>query len=148
MTESLATPTRETLLEPFIALAHGCKQQRILIAGEKSIELMFELERQGYAHVASVANCGRAAKQYHVALVDWRRRTLRSLETTLDWLVDFLHAEGILVVATDPQKAHARETLSAALEKRGFVIEDTIVHACGYAVSARGRALRPILKAA
>jgi hypothetical protein len=88
----------------------------------KSIELMFELERQGYAHVASVANCGRAAKQYDVALVDWWRRTLRSLETTLDWLVDFLHAEGVLVVATDPQKSHARETLSAALEKPGFVM--------------------------
>jgi hypothetical protein len=131
-----------------IALAHCGKQQRLLIAGEKSIELMFELERHGYIHVASAANCGRAAKQYDVALVDWRRRTLRSLEPTLDWVIDFLHAEGVLVVATDPQKAHARAVLNAALETRGFVIEDTIVHAGGYAVSARRRALRPVLKAA
>jgi len=145
VTQSPATPTREKLLEPMIALAHCGRQQRILIAGEKSIELMFELEHQGYTHVASVANCGRAAKRYDVALVDWRRRTFRSLEATLTGLS---HAEGVLVVATDPQKAHAREALSAALEKRGFVIEDTIVHAGGYAVSARRRALRPVLKAA
>jgi hypothetical protein len=60
----------------------------------------------------------------------------------------FLDAEGTLVVATDPQKAHTREALNAALEKRGFVIEDTIVHAGGCAVSARRRTLRPVLKAA
>jgi hypothetical protein len=132
VTQSPAAPTREKFLEPMIALGHCSKQQRMLIAGVKSTELMFELERQGYIHVASVANCGRAAKQYDVALVDWRRRTFRSLEAALDRVFDFLHAEGVLVVATDPQKAHA--------------IEETIVHAGRYAVSTRRRAL--VLKAA
>jgi hypothetical protein len=145
--QSLPTPTDKSILEQMIAFAHLGKQQRILIAGEKSIELMFDLERQGYSHVASVAKCGRPAKQYHVALVDWRRRTFRSLEATLNWLVDFLCDEGLLIVLTDPQKAQARANINAAVKKRGFVIEETIVEADGYAVSARRRELTPILKA-
>jgi hypothetical protein len=67
------------ILEPMIALAHCSKLQRIIVAGEKSIELMFELERLGY-RVASTANCGRPTEQYDVALVDWRKRTFRALE--------------------------------------------------------------------
>lgn len=145
---SPAVPEREKFLTAMLALAQCGRQQRILVAGEKSIELMFELERDGYSHVASVANCGRAAKQYNMALVDWRRRTFRSLEATLDWLVDFLHADGQLLVATDPQKVQAREVLNAALEKRGFVVEDAIIYDGGYAVSARSRAFKPILQAA
>jgi hypothetical protein len=145
---SSAVPEREKLLKTMLALAQCGRQQRILVAGGKSIELTFELERDGYSRAASVANCGRAAKQYDVALVDWRRRTFRSLEETLDWLVDFLHPDGRLLVATDPQKAQAREALNAALEKRGFVVEDAIIYDGGYAVSARSRAFRPILQAA
>jgi hypothetical protein len=85
----------------------------IIVAGEKSIELMFEIERWGYAHAASTANCGRPAEQYEVMLIDWRKRTFRSLETTLDWLVDFLHPDGIVVVLNDRQKAQARECVNA-----------------------------------
>jgi hypothetical protein len=50
--QSLPTPTNQSILEQMISLAHFGKQQRILIAGEKSIELMFDLERQRYSHVA------------------------------------------------------------------------------------------------
>ncbi len=122
-----------------IALARCSKLQRIIVAGEKSIELTMELERRGYRHVVATANCGRPAEQYEVALVDWRRRTFRTLDATLDWLVGFLRPEGVLVAWTDPQKLAARETLNAAWEKRGFVIETTTVHVDGYAVSARRR---------
>jgi hypothetical protein len=138
--QSLYTSTNESILEQVISLAHFGKNQRILIAGEKSIELMFDL--------ASVANCGHRAKQYHVALVDWRRRTFRSLEAMLNWLVDFLCDEGLLIVLTDPQKARARANINAALEKRGFVVEKTVVEAGGYAVSARRRELKPVRNAA
>jgi hypothetical protein len=136
------------ILEPMIALAQCSKLHRIIVAGEKSIELMFELERWGYAHAASTANCGRPAEQYEVMLIDWRRRTFRSLETTLDWLVDFLHPDGIVVVWTDRQKAQARECVSAALEERGLNIKATTVRADGWLISARRREMRPIRKAA
>jgi hypothetical protein len=83
-----------------------------------------------------------------LALVDWRRRTFRSLEATLNWLVDFLCDEGLLIVLTDPQKANARANINVALEQRGFAIEKTVVEAGGYAVSARRREWKPVRKAA
>jgi hypothetical protein len=138
----------ERVIEPMIALARCSKQHRIIVAGSKSVELMFELHRRGYDRTASTANCGLPAGQYDVALVDWRRRTLRVLETTLDWLVDFLSATGILVVWVDPQKPAANQQLRSALQRRSFVIEDGAVHEYGYAVSARRREVNPIRKAA
>jgi len=138
----------ERIVEPMLALARCSKQQRIIVAGGKSIELMFELERRGYHHAAATANCGRPAGQYDAALVDWRRRTFRALETTLDWLIDFLRPEGVLVVWTDPQKPAARESLHTALEERGFVVDGGTIHPDGDAVSARRREAKPLPKAA
>jgi hypothetical protein len=150
MIVTLLHRTREShrILDPMIALAQCSKLHRIIVAGEKSIELVFELERWGYAHVASTANCGRPADQYRVALIDWRGRTFRSLETTLDWLVDFLRPGAVLVVWTDRQKAQARESVYTALERRGFGIETATVRPDGSLVSARRRELSPIRKAA
>jgi hypothetical protein len=148
MTTSRATPAGDRIVEPMIALAHCSKQHRIVVAGAKGVELMLELQRRGYARTAATANCGRPAGQYDVALVDWRRRTFKSLEVALDWLVDFLSPEGVLVVWVDPQKAAANEALRLALEGRGFVIEAGTVHDCGCAVSARRREMDPIRKAA
>lgn len=118
------------------------------MAGSRGIELMLELQRRGYARAAATANCGYPAGQYDVALVDWRRRTFKTLEVALDWLVEFLGPAGVLVVWVDPQKAAANETLRLSLEQRGFVIESGTVHACGCAVSARRREMHPVRKAA
>ncbi len=68
------------------------------------------------------------------------------MRLTLDWLVDFLEAGGLLVVWIDPQKAAVRQDFYAGLERRGFLIEDRAVHEFGSAVSARRREERPILK--
>jgi len=109
---------------------------------------MLELQRRGYARAAATANCGHPAGQYDVALVDWRRRTFKSLEIALDRLVKFLSLTGVLVVWVDPQKAAANEALRRSLEQRGFVIEAGTVHECGCAVSARRREMNPVRKAA
>jgi len=145
---TLATPARDRIIEPMIALAHCSKQDRIVVAGSRGIELMFELQRLGYAHAAATANCGHPAGQYDVALVDWRRRTFKTLEVALDWLVEFLSPAGVLVVWVDPQRATANETLRLSLERRGFVIEAGTVHECGCAVSARRRQMNPVREAA
>jgi hypothetical protein len=87
-----------------IALAGCSKQHRIVVAGSKAVELMLELHRRGYARAAATANCGHPAGQYGVALVDWRRRTFKTLEVALDWLVEFLSPAGVLVVWVDPQR--------------------------------------------
>src|SRR6202022_3724289 len=134
---SRTTPAGDRIIEPMVALAGCSKQPRIVVAGAKGVELMLELQRRGYVRAAATANCGHPAGQYDVALVDWRRRTFKTIEVALDWLVEFLSPAGVLVVWVDPQKAAANETLRFSLERRGFVIEAGTVHECGCAVSAR-----------
>src|ERR1700722_5490564 len=90
MASSRATPAGDRIVEPMIALAGCSKQHRIVVAGSKAVELMLELHRRGYARTAATANCGHPAGQYDVALVDWRRRTFKTLEVALDWLVELL----------------------------------------------------------
>src|ERR1700681_1987574 len=107
MAPSRATPVGDRIIEPMIALARLSKQHRIVVAGAKGVELMLELHRRGYARAAATANCGHPAGQYDVALVDWRRRTFKTLEVALDWLVDFLRPSGVLVFWVYPQKARA-----------------------------------------
>jgi len=148
MISTHTAPAGDRIVEPMLALAGCSKQHRIVVAGSKGVELMLELQRRGFARASATANCGHPAGQYDVALVDWRRRTFKTLEVALDWLVDFLGPNGVLVVWVDPQKEAANEALRASLEKRGFVIEAGTVHECGCAVSARRRETTPLRKAA
>jgi hypothetical protein len=131
-----------------IALAGCSTQHRIVVAGSKSVEMMMELQRRGYIRAAATGNCGRPAGQYDVALVDWRRRPLRALETTLDWLANFLSPSGILVVWVDAQKPAANQSLRALLETRDFIVMQGTVHECGSALSARRQQTYPMQKAA
>lgn len=148
MNPSRTTPAGDRIMDPMLALAGCSQQQRIVVAGSRGVELMLELHRRGYSHAAATANCGHPASQYDVALVDWRRRTFKTLEVALDWLVGFLRPGGVLVVWVDPQKAAANESLRLAVEKRGLVIEAGTVHECGCGVSARRREMNPVRKAA
>ena len=112
---------------------------------------MFELHRRGHARVATTANCGHPAGQYDVALVDWRRRTFRSLSrSTLDWLLEFLEPRRCAGRFGSTRKMPAANVrpFDSALEGRGFVIEAGTVHDCGCAVSARRREMNPVRKAA
>lgn len=139
----------DRIIEPMIALAGCSKQDQILVAGSRAIELMLDLHHRGYLHAAATANCGRPAAQYDVALVDWRRRPFRTLEQTLDWLLSFLSPRGTLLIWVDPQKPAAIQNIHLALEKRGFVVEGDTIHECGCAVSARRReTAAPLRKAA
>ena len=138
----------DRIIEPMIALAGCSTQHRIIVAGSKSMELMLELHRRGFPRAAATGNCGRPAGQYDVALVDWRRRTLGTLEATLHWLMNFLGDSAVLVVWVDAQKPAANQSLRALLEKRGFVVEESMVHECGCALSARRSQIHPLQKAA
>jgi hypothetical protein len=96
----------------------------------------------------SSADCGRPVGQYDVALVDWRQRTLRALETTLDWLLDFLSPAGVLVVWLDSYRPAVREELCYALERRGLAVKAATIQEYGCALSARRREMPPLSKAA
>ncbi len=145
---SFQVATGDRIIDPMIALAGCSMEHRIVVSGSKSIELMLQLHHRGYPRAAATANCGRPVGQYDVALVDWRRRTLKSLDTTLDWLVNFLKPNAVLVVWVDAQKPAANQSLRASLESRGFVIERGAEHECGCALAARRRQAFPLQKAA
>ncbi|MEH2511602.1 hypothetical protein V1291_002956 [Nitrobacteraceae bacterium AZCC 1564] len=148
MVLSSSSRASDRVIEPMIALSGCSTQDQILIAGAKAIELMLDMHHRGYVHAAATANCGRPAEQYDVALVDWRRRPFRTLEQTLDWLLNYLHPRGTLLIWVDPQKPAAIQSIHHALEKRGLVVEGDTVHACGCAVSARRHQTSPMKKAA
>jgi hypothetical protein len=145
---SLQAAAGDRIIEPMIALAGCSAQGRILVVGSKSMEMMFELQRRGYLRAAAAGNCGRPAGQYDTALVDWRRRPLRTLETTLDWLQNYLGTRAVLVVWVDAQKAAVNQGLRALLQRRGFVVEQGIVHQYGCALSARRSQAHPLQLAA
>jgi hypothetical protein len=148
MTVTCLPAQGDRVVEPMIALARCTPLHRIVVAGGKSVELVFELQRRGFLRTAATANCGRPGRQYDVALVDWRRRTFRDLERTLAWLRGFLAPTGVLVVWVDPQKLAAMQSLRTALMRRGFVVESGTVREDGYAVAARRSETGPISRAA
>ena len=148
MTQSRPTSANERIIEPMITLARCTPQDRIIVAGAKAIELMSVLQRRGFLRAAATANCGHPAKQYSVALVDWRQRSLPALETTLDWLVDYLNPAGVLVVWVDPQKPAANQNLRETLQRHGFRVEAGTAYEFGFAISARRFEISPISQAA
>jgi acetolactate synthase regulatory subunit len=148
MTKSRPISANERIIDPMIALARCTQQDRVIVAGSKAIELMSVLQHRGYLRAAASANCGHPAKQYSVALVDWRQRPLQALETTLDWLADYLNDAGVLVVWVDPQKPAASQNLRATLQRYGFRVGPEAAYDYGLAISARRFEIRPISEAA
>jgi hypothetical protein len=137
MIQSRLTPSSERIVEPMLGLARCSKRYRIIVAGAKRSELMFELHRRGYSRVATTTTCGLPDGQYDVALVDWRQHSLNALETTMDWLVHFLRPSGVLVAWVDPQERAGNRKLRALLEAHDFVVEAGTVRDHGSAVAAR-----------
>jgi hypothetical protein len=148
MLQSRLNPASERIIEPMVALARCSKLQRIIVAGSRSAELMFELHRRGYIRVATTASCGLPARQYDVALIDWRQRSIKALETTLDWLVEFLPPAGVLVVWVDPQEPAGNRKLRSALIRHGFLVEAGTIHEHGSAVCAQRCDMSPVRKVA
>jgi hypothetical protein len=138
----------ERIIAPMLELAGCSKEQRIIVAGAKSLELMFELERRGYIHAAATVNCGRPARQYDVALIDWRGRPMNGLEATLDWLDGLLSARAVVVVWTNHRKPAEFDWVRFALDRCGFAAAGKTVNEDGCAVSGRRREAKPRPKAA
>jgi hypothetical protein len=127
------------IIEPMIRLACCSKSHRIIVAGPKGRELMFELHRRGYTHVATTATCGLPRGQCNVALIDWRLQSITSLEKTLGWLVRFLAPAAVLVIWVDSSERTGNRKLGSMLERLGFTIEAGTRCEEGFAVSARRR---------
>lgn len=77
-----------------------------------------------------------------------RQRSIKAVDATLGWLVDYLSPAAVLVVWVDSQKPTGKQNLHSALERRGFRVEAGTVHEYGLAISARRLQATPMSKAA
>jgi hypothetical protein len=57
------------------------------------------------------------------ALVDWGDQSLKSLETTLNWLVHFLDEPAVLVIRLVSRGRGTNRKLQSILEELGFRVE-------------------------
>src|SRR5262245_8304541 len=89
-----------------------------------------------------------AGRAVRCGLVDWRERSIKALDTALDWLLDFLTPAGGLVVWVDPQEPTANRKLRAMLEKHGLIIEAGTVREHGSAVLAQRSDMKAMPKVA
>ncbi len=127
------TAAGERIVKPIIALAHCSKLARIIVTGANSAEAVTDLHRLGFARATTTLNCGLPAGQYDVVLLDGRQRSIKAVETTLDWAAD----AGVLIVWLDPRQSATARPLRSVLESHGFWIEAGTVHERGSAVAAR-----------
>jgi hypothetical protein len=139
MTQANLTPSGSQIIEPMIQLACCSRTHRIIVAGSRSRELMFELHRRGYTRVATTATSGLPRGQCDAALIDWRLECIKSLETTLNWLVHFLAPGAVLVIWVDTCERSGNRKLAAMLKRLGFLIEAGTRCEHGFAISARRR---------
>jgi hypothetical protein len=142
------TAAGERIVEPIIALAHCSKLARIMVTGANSAEAVIDLHRLGYARATTTSNCGLPDGQYDVVLLDGRQRSIKAMETTLDWVADFLSLTGVLIIWLDPLQPATGRPLRTMLESHGFRIEAGTVHERGSAVSAQRFELKPISRVA
>jgi hypothetical protein len=102
-------------------------------------ELMSGLHCRGYARVATIATCGLPHGQYGVALINWEGRSIKTLDTTLAWLVQFLGSSAVLVVRLDSLEGTKFQKVESMLDRVGFQVEIGAFCEHGTAVSARRR---------
>src|SRR2546422_18671 len=96
------TAAGERIVEPIIALAHCSKLARIIVTGTNSAEAVIDLHRLGYARATTTSNCGLPAGQYDVVLLDGRQRSIKAIETTLDWAAEFANGSCSSCVLPSP----------------------------------------------
>jgi hypothetical protein len=138
----------ERVIDTMIELARCTKLQRIMVAGLKGPQRLFDLNRRGFRRVATTSTCGLPCGQYDVVLVEWKSQSIKALDITLNWLVHFLASTGILVIWVE-SCAHAdHRKLVSMLERLGFLVEAGTRCETGLAVSARRHELSNIAKAA
>jgi hypothetical protein len=128
----------QRIVDAMIALARAAKSARIIVAGPNSSAVFLALHHRGYPRVTTTKACRVPCGQHDVALVTWRDHSITALETTLDQLVHFLSAGGVL----------AHQTFRPVLQKLGFRIEAGTCCENGVAISARRLESTPVAKVA
>jgi hypothetical protein len=129
------SPQNERIVKTLVEIARATKSHRIIVAGSSCSEVFLELHRLGYSRVATTKTCRIPYAQYDIALLAWRKHSIKALTTTLDWLVHFLSPTGVLVIWIDTALGSRR--LRSAIERLGFRVETGVGCENGFATSAR-----------
>jgi hypothetical protein len=148
MTQPSAIPSDERIVDVMIQLARAAKSHRMIVAGSDSAEVFLELHRRGYPRVTTTRICLVPSGQFDVALVAWREPSIKALETTLDRLLHYLSAAGVLVLWIGPHERMANHMVGSALQRLGFRIESGTRCENGIAIAARRLDSVPAVKAA
>lgn len=148
MTQSSPIPSDERIVDTMIQLARAAKSHRMIVAGANSAEIFLELHRRSYPRATTTKICLVPCGQFDVALVAWREQSIKALETTLDRLVHYLSAAGVLVLWIGPHERMPDQALRLAFGRLGFRIEAGTTCEDGIAVAARRLELKPAAKAA
>src|SRR5450759_2290047 len=148
MIKSMPKISDERIVDAMIQLARVTKSHRVIVAGTNSAEALLKLRRRGYLRVTTTKICLVPGRQYDVALVAWREQSIKTLEMTLDRLVHYLSAAGVLVVWIGPHERMPDQALRLAFGRLGFRIESGTSCENGIAIAARRLDLKPAAKAA
>jgi hypothetical protein len=148
MNQPSPIPSDERIVDAMIELAHAAKLHRVIVAGSNSAEIFLELYRRGYPRATTTKFCLVPCGQHEVALVAWREQSIEALETTLDQLVHYLTASGVLVFWVGRHERMAHQLLGSALRRLGFRIESGTHCENGIAIAARRVDSVPATKAA
>jgi hypothetical protein len=132
-----ASSESERIVHGLVTLARARRTDRFLVAGHAASDMLLELGRLGFINAFSTRTCGLPQGHYDVAMVAWSDRSVKTLKTTLDWLVHRLRPMGVVTIWIDNPEREAQQWLRLRLDQLGFRIDagSRIEH--GVAVSAR-----------
>jgi hypothetical protein len=109
----------------------------VLIAGHAASEMLIELGRLGFINAFSTRICGLPRGHYDVAMVAWSEHSVKTLKTTLDWLVHRLRPTGVVTIWIDNPDRETQRWLRLTLDQLGFRIDADSRIEHGVAVAAR-----------
>ena len=148
MTQSSPIPSDERIVDAMIQLARVTKSHRVIVAGTNSAEALLKLRRRGYLRVTTTKICLVPCRQFDVALIAWREQSIKTLEATLDRLVQYVSAFGALVLWIGPHECIANQAPGLVVQRLGFRIESGTSCENGIAIAARRLDSVPAAKAA
>jgi hypothetical protein len=137
VTDPRFIPSDERIVDAMIQFGRAAKLHRMIVTGHQSPQTLLELHRRGYLRVTAAALCDLPCGQFDMALVAWRERSIKALETALEELVHFLSTAGVLVVWVGARDRIPIRVLRLALERLGFRIDAGTNCETGVAISAR-----------
>jgi hypothetical protein len=128
----------QRIAQNLVALARISRDDRVLVAGSLKAAVLVELHRNACACAAVTAFRGSLQGYYDAALVPWHRNSIKGLDVTLGWLVQFIRNQGVVAIWIGRDEDAARK-LRLMLKRLSFRIEAGTTFENGLAVVARRR---------